>query len=66
MHHTFSYCFHDFHQLSHGNDLNPKSEDGTKMVTMMGTEPTVATAMFNPCLKFDSSSDEFHACEQLK
>lgn len=34
MHHTFSYCFHDFHQLSHGNDLNPKSEDGTKMVTL--------------------------------
>jgi len=36
-HHTFSYCFYDFHQLSPENDLNPKSEDGAKMVTLFLT-----------------------------
>ena len=33
----FPNVFHDFHQLSPGNDLNPKSEDGAKMVTLFLT-----------------------------
>jgi hypothetical protein len=32
-----SQRFHVFHQLSPGNDLSPKSEDGAKMVTLFLT-----------------------------